>query len=150
MSRHGNGGKQEAHGVSESWRTGGFQEGRVCSHPKTEGRMSSLVTFLVMLQAISMDEKEQKADFTGGINWPSRFRRSSIYLFLHIFNMFKTYGGKERQHMEWHLRMELRSRRMVGETITCFRSRGEWLKMSHCFFMLFHLSISICCFFVVH
>lgn len=63
--------------------------------------------------------------------------------------MFKTYGGKERKHMEWHLKMGLGSREMVGETITCFRSREEWLKMSHCFFMLLHLSISICCFFVV-
>lgn len=60
--------------------------------------------------------------------------------------MFKTYGGKERKHMEWHLKMELGSREMVGETITCFRSREEWLKMSHCFFMLLHLLISICCF----
>lgn len=37
------------YGVSESWRTGGFQEGRVCSHPTAEGRMSSLVAFLAML-----------------------------------------------------------------------------------------------------
>lgn len=63
--------------------------------------------------------------------------------------MFKTYGGEERKHMEWHLKMGLGSREMVGETITCFRSREGWLKMSHCFFMLLHLPISICWFFVV-
>lgn len=86
MSWHGNGGKQEAYGVSESWRTGGFQEGRVCSHPKTEGRKSLLVTLLVTLQAISVDEREQKADFTGGENWLSRARRSGIFFFffLHV------------------------------------------------------------------
>lgn len=92
--------------------------------------------------------------YRGGVrNWLSMATTSetvfSNFFFSFFFlNMFKTYGGKERKHMEWDLKVGLGSREMVGETITCFRSRG-WLKMSHCFFMLLHLPISICWFFVV-